>query len=244
MNITEVNYEDDSSTFFILKNSLNNILIGLDDSSTIIIDEIENKRTANNKVFIILLIFGSLLLLLALVLIIPLINKVKKNKQDVLDLFMHIKKHSANTELSRCRKFLGSFQTIQETEYIVEDQAQDDQDDQDEDATVGRLKKMQKDNRYGTSKRKSKRLILNLGIVVFQFIFIILIMEGFFVLNYFLSYSFLNEISSVTEELGLLIKRFPDDSLLLLADKYRSEERRVGKECKSGCSLLLAPAHV
>ena len=156
MTIPKINYHSDSTTFFVLKNSMNNVMNSLEYSSDGIVNEIDTIQRYNNIVFIILLSVASFALLLSFVLIIPVLNRIKKNKQDVLELFMHIKKHSANEELNRCRKFLGNIQSVQETEYIVEEQMQDDQEEVDADTTIGRLKKMQKDNKIGRASCRER----------------------------------------------------------------------------------------
>ena len=224
MNVTQVDDASDATVYFVTENSLNNVIVNLDISSGAIMDEIENTRKLNVVVFLILLCVASFALLLSTILLIPVINKVKKNKQEVLELFMHIKKQDANEELGKCRKFLGTFQANQETELIAAEGDEGQQEAGGEEGEVevsatDKLKKFDK-NRYGTSKRKFKRLVLNLGIVMFKFIFLILIMEGYFILNYFLSSTFLDRVSSLTDELNQLISRLPMHSFLLLIEKY------------------------
>ncbi len=225
MNITQVSDTTDATVYFVTQNSLNNVLVNLDISSGAIMDEIESTRKFNIMIFLILLCVASFALLLSTVLLIPVINKVKKNKQEVLELFMHIKKQDANEELGKCRKFLGTFQSNQETELIAaegeegqQEGAEEGGDTADPNAAAGKAKKFDK-NRYGTSKRKFKRLVLNLGIVMFKFIFLILIMEGYFIMSYFLSSTFLDRVSSLTDELNQLIGRLPTHSFLLLIEK-------------------------
>ncbi len=228
MNISQVDDTTDATVYFVTQNSLNNVIVNLDISSGAIMDEIESTRKLNITVFLILLGVASLALLLSTVLLIPVVNKIKKNKQEVLELFMHIKKQDANEELGKCRKFLGTFQSNQETELIAAEVDEGQQEGVEEGAepadpngnanSTDKYKKFDK-NRYGTSKRKFKRLVLNLGIVLFKFIFLILIMEGYFIMCYFLSSTFLNRVSSLTDELNQLICRLPTHSFLLLIEK-------------------------
>jgi len=223
MAISQVDDKTDATVYFVTENSLNNVIVNLDISSGAIMDEIESTRKFNVMIFLILLCVASFALVLSTVLLMPVINKVKKNKQEVLELFMHIKKGDANEELNKCRKFIGAFQANQETELIAaeaEEGQNEGGEEGDAETAAGRLKRLEKNRGYGTSKRKFKRLVLNLGIVLFKFIFLILIMEGYFVMNYFLSSTFLDRVSSLTEELNQLISRLPTHSFLLLIQKY------------------------
>ena len=221
MNISQVDDSTDATVYFVAENSLNNVIVNLDISSDAIMDEIESTRKFNITIFLILLCVASFALLLSTVLLMPVINKVKKNKQEVLELFMHIKKQNANEELNKCRKFLGTFQSNQETELIAAEAEEAQQEGAEEGENPGgKLKWTDKSRGYGSSKRKFKRLVLNLGIVLFKFIFLILIMEGYFVMSYFLSSTFLDRVSSLTQELNQLISRLPTHSFLLLIEKY------------------------
>ncbi|MDR3549638.1 MAG: hypothetical protein P4M11_15440 [Candidatus Pacebacteria bacterium] len=53
-----------------------------------------------------------------------------------------------------------------------------------------------------------------------KILFFMVIVEGFFILMYFMSQSFLNQVSRLVTELKLLISRAPTHSFLLLIEKY------------------------
>ena len=220
MNSTQVDDTQDSTVFFVTKNSLNNVIINLDLSSGAIMNEIENTKDLNVTIFLVLLCVASFALVFSTALLIPVINKVKKNKQEVFGLFMNIKKSQANIELNKCRKFLGNFQSVQDTELIApegEDDKQEAGEGQDE---INPKKRALGGNRELTTfRRKFKPLHLDLGVVLFKFIFLILIMEGYFIMSYFLSSTFLDRVSSLTTELNSLLSRLPTHSLLLLTEK-------------------------
>ena len=220
MNITQVDENEDATVYFVTKNSLNNVIINLDISSGAIMDEIDSTRRFNVTIFLVLLCVASFALLLSTVLLVPVINKVKKNKQEVLELFMHIKKQHANEELVKCRKCLAEFQQVQSTEINAAEAEDPQPDGQEEDPEATPGKKVPEKNRItGSGRRKYKRLTLNLGIVVFKFIFLILLMEGYFIMSYMLSSTFLDRVSSLTQELNQLISRLPTHSFLLLIEK-------------------------
>lgn len=87
--------DDQVSVFFVMQNCLNSVLEALKSSTDAIINESENSRESNMSIFLYLLIAASCSLFISLVFLIPVINKVKKNKQEVLELFTHknIDKH-------------------------------------------------------------------------------------------------------------------------------------------------------
>lgn len=70
----------DPTTFFIIKNSLNTILLALKSSTNAIIDESDKARSDNMAVFLYLLLAASCSLFLSLAFLIPVINKIKKGK--------------------------------------------------------------------------------------------------------------------------------------------------------------------
>lgn len=221
MNTTQVDDNVDATVFFVSKNSMNNVIVNLDISSGAIMNETEQTRQLNLTVFLILLCVASFALVLSTALLVPVLNKVKKNKQDVFELFMHIKKSEANQELKKCRNFLGTFQANQDTELIVADGEDEKQEGEDQEESTIHVKKGLLDNRgMPTFRRKYKKLSLNLGLVIFKFVFLILLMEGYFLMDFFLSTTFLSRVYSLTQELNQLISRLPTHSLLLLIEKY------------------------
>ena len=78
-----------------VKNCLNSIMESLKSSTQAIIDESDQNRKNNMNIFMYLLIAASCSLFISLVFLIPVMNKVTKNKQEVLELFTHkgIEKH-------------------------------------------------------------------------------------------------------------------------------------------------------
>ncbi len=81
--------------FFVMQNCLNSVLKALKSSTDAILQESENNRHQNMSIFLYVLIAASCSIFFSLLFLIPVINKVKKNKQEVLELFTHrnIEKH-------------------------------------------------------------------------------------------------------------------------------------------------------
>ena len=89
-------------------------------------------------------------------------------------------------------------------------------DEEEGESTTEKIKKMEKE--FSSSKRKFKKLALNLSIVILKFGFLLLIMEGYFFMIYLFSYTFLEKVISITTELDLLVSRYPIDSLILTGE--------------------------
>ena len=72
---------------------------------------------------------------------------------------------------------------------------------------------------YKKQKKKWKKININFGMLMLKFSVFLLLIESFFLFNYFISKQFLNEVSLLTKELRLLISRQPALINLLLMEK-------------------------
>ena len=210
LNISEI---IDPTVYFITENGLNTILVNLDKSSKGIVDEINKKMNRHNKGFIALVVVASISIFICATPIFMVVRHINKNKEYTLELFMLIKKKYANDELKRCKRFLGTIHTQQDADF----QNDDYQDDIDEDSNI----KMEgQDPRLENSKRKSKRLIHKMAMEVLKLGLFILIVEAYFIIDYMLAYTFRDKLLSLVDEFDKLSSRFPENSLLYLAQKY------------------------
>jgi hypothetical protein len=219
MEMSQVNHIYNPTVYFVVTNALNNVLINLENSSDAVLDEIEKSRKKKLKMFVILLCAASGIILISTALLIPILRKIKTNKQEVLELFMYIQRKQAHKELANCRKFLSSIQANQDTEFNAvegEDVQQEEEDPEAQEIA----KKLGTSDGYRLSKKQSKKLVLNLGLLIFVFFFLIFIMEGYFILDYFLSATFLSHVSSLTRELSFLFFRLSTDSLAIASLRY------------------------
>jgi hypothetical protein len=69
-----------STIFFIMQNCLNSVLQALKSSTDAILNESDNNQESNMSVFLYVLIAASASIFFSLLFLIPVINKVKKNK--------------------------------------------------------------------------------------------------------------------------------------------------------------------
>ena len=72
--------DEQVSIFFIMQNCLNSVLEAVNSSTEAILTESNDSRQSNIQVFLYLLIAASCSLFVSLVFLLPVINKVKKNK--------------------------------------------------------------------------------------------------------------------------------------------------------------------
>lgn len=214
MSIGEVDDTVEPSVTFVTENSVNNILAELNTSTEAIMDEIKKSIKGKKKVFIAFLCVASAAVALAVLIILPIVREGKRNKEEVYKLFMLIRKHTAHEQTNKCKKFLTTFQTNQETEYLGDDGTYEEGD---ADVTANSLHHKK---RYVTSRKKFKSLTLNFGFTIIKILFPAMIIEGYFILDYFLSHTFLKEVSSLAEELNALYSRMPANVLLLVAQRY------------------------
>ena len=92
------------------------------------------------QIFLVLMISASCSLLFSMLFLIPVIKKVKKNKQEVLELFLHrkIEKH-INEQLTVCRNFAQRFQTPNDNEQEMAEQ--EDANGEEANTLMKRMKK-------------------------------------------------------------------------------------------------------
>jgi len=224
MEYDQVDEDINPTVYFVCKNSLNGILMNLDKSTNAILDETSSMRDANVYIFLILLCVASASLTISTAILIPVIRNVKTNKQDVLELFMHVTKSIIDEELQKVKKFLSTFHINLETDMNAEREKTEEKQVEEEGKTAGPETHFKKGWERGHQSRKKqerfKRLALGIGMLSFKFLFIILLMESFFILTYFLSTTFLYRVSSLTKEMSQLISRLPQHGLFLLIVKY------------------------
>jgi len=219
MKVEDIDDNVNPTLYFIVINVINKLLLNLEASTSAIKKSIDSSRDTSAFIFLILLCVASATIVISAGVLVPIIRKVKGNKQDVLALFMIVKRADINEELKKCKKFNSTLQINLDMEI---NQLENEDEKEEEDEKEWRAKKAREDDRSGIKVRKRfKHLVIGLGMVAFKFSFVIVIMEGYFIITYFLSRTFLNQVLSLTTELSKLLMRLPDQSLLLLAIEYK-----------------------
>jgi hypothetical protein len=99
------------SLWFILMNSMNNILLSVRDSTEAILDDTRLISDENKHVLLILLLVASGCLLASMLIIMPVVTKVHQDKDKLLSLFLLIDQDDVKEQLKKCREFFTNFQT-------------------------------------------------------------------------------------------------------------------------------------
>jgi len=89
MNLSQIT-RNETAVFFVLTNSLNNILDSIHSSTSAILEESKNISVSVERTLLYLLIIASCSLFVSLCLIFPVATKVDKNKDELLRHFMLI----------------------------------------------------------------------------------------------------------------------------------------------------------
>eukprot|EP00347_Sterkiella_histriomuscorum_P007426 403348965 len=210
---------------FIQNNCLNTLLVALKESTTAIISATQSKTDSSKNLFLSLLVGVTCALFFAMAFLLPVINKAKKSKQNVLKLFLLKKVEKAiDDQLKLCRWFITKYQVQSENLGAVADggDGNDNIDDNMGGMSDKELKK-EKEELYSLKKQKKnkkwKKLNTNFGLLGIRVIVIVCILEAFFIVNYLVSDRFMNQVGSLTGELRLLISRQPLFAQILLVQK-------------------------
>lgn len=186
--------DSNPTTFFIVKNNLNSVLVALKKSTDAIIEESDNSKTFNMNIFLYLLISASCALCISVLFMIPVINKITKSKQEVIKLFTlkSIEKY-IDEQLKICRNFISTKlqQNNEQGENDIEGEDMNlnvnDKELQNELQNNKYLKRIKKKNKG----KKMKELSTNFGSTLLKFLLFLCIIEGYFLANYLLSNKFL-----------------------------------------------------
>ena len=222
--------EEEESVAYVLVNSFNNILQSIDKAIDEVLDKSHDTAKGDRRILLILLIVASLAIFFSICVIFPVVTTVRKNKEEMLCLFLEIPMRSIKDQLNKCRKF---FNTIRgEPEKITKENDPDfDEDLEDEEDLDMGGKKVESDKLLGNSekkssgrkKRKYKPYSTHKLLLIVKFLFFVVILEGYFCLSYFTSDSFLTRTLCLIEEVGIINQRSYSNSLL-----FYSQQELIG----------------
>lgn len=108
LNLTQF-VSSDMSIWFILKNCMNNILSAVTRSTQGILDDTKTLSNDNKQILMILLLVASGCLLASMIIIMPVVTKVHKDKDKLLSLFLQIDQNDVKEQLKRCKDFFSTF---------------------------------------------------------------------------------------------------------------------------------------
>jgi hypothetical protein len=216
MTIKEITKED-TSVFFILTNSLNNILSAINKSTDAILDETENISSLVDGALKIMLYVASGSLFLSICLIFPVATSVDKNKDELLRHFMLIDREDVKRQLEKCRIF---FNTMHDKEHVTnqnmediddEENKEDEGKDDENDPTAKEGKKTRQRSR---KNKMHKKFSTNFISLIIKFLIVLTILEGYFILCYFQSVKFLSIANELIKESGTITMRYFSNNFL------------------------------
>ena len=153
--------------------------------------------------------------------IIRIIIKADKKKENILIMFIEIPTKSIKVQINKCRKCFNNIRDTKEQdekiEYIEieeenkEEKNNEEKEDIDEEKKIDDSVELLNDDEthYKVRKvqRKFKPYTNNIVSLVMKLLFFILILEGYFILIYFKSLSFTSTMLNLIAELGLVSDR-------------------------------------
>lgn len=206
---------NDTSVFFIITNSLNNILSAITDSTNAILSETKNISDIVDLTLQILLYVASGSLFISICLIFPVATRVDKNKDELLRHFMLIDRDDVKKQLEKCRIFFNTMHdkehvTQQNLAEIEEEELKDEEGKEGEEGdTLGQgTGKVKKGQRQRSRKNKMhKKFSTNFISLLVKFLIVLTVLEGYFLLCYLRSGDFLRIINDLIQESGTITLR-------------------------------------
>lgn len=105
-----------TDVYFILTNSLNNILQSISNSTDAILNETVFISSKVEHALKILLYVASSILFVSICVILPVATKVDKNKDELLRHFTRIERDDVKKQLEKCRLF---FNTMHDKDHVT-----------------------------------------------------------------------------------------------------------------------------
>ena len=99
---------NNTSVFFIMYNSYNDLYIALLLSAEFYVKEVIDLAQSKDQIMLLLLIASSVLLIGSIAFMFPVIQNVNDSREKILLLFLDIPKKTAKTLTNKCEKFLTS----------------------------------------------------------------------------------------------------------------------------------------
>ena len=199
-----------TSVFFILANSMNSILTSIENSTQAILDENSHISEHVDSALRILLYVASGSLFVSICLIFPVATKVDKNKDELLRNFMLIDRDDVKKQLDKCRLF---FNTMHDKEHVTQqnmddiDEEESKQDEEGKNEGEGEEQTKQYKHQKRRKNKMHKKYSSNFLSLIIKFIVVLTVLEGYFLLSYFMSLSFLSKINDLILESGTITKR-------------------------------------
>ena len=224
--------------WFVLKNCMNNILSAVSSSTQGILDDTRTLSTNNKSILMILLLVASGCLLASMVIIMPVVTKVHKDKDTLLSLFLQVDQNDVKEQLKHCKDFFSTFHNDdkgaaqhadagfdfdeeEKKDDVPEEGKKDGDGKDDKSKTKGEegqkephSQSTQNRNRFSRKNKKLKKYSTNYIMLLLKFFVVITFLESYFLYQYFQSDNFLQRSLDMIHEAAVITNRSFSNFLL------------------------------
>jgi hypothetical protein len=190
-NITQNN----SDVYFVEYNLFNDYYMALRNSTQHYVLELMDRATQKKNTFLILLIISAVTLFAAVLVLFPVLHSVNKTREEVLSLFLDIPEKTVKMLYTRCENFISTLQVGEDEDVISEvDEESMDKGQEDDDA-LQEYQPRKKRKRFKNSGKSQRNFYL-------KFLIGALILEAYYIYNYYMSQSLLTDLSQLIPEIN------------------------------------------
>eukprot|EP01022_Parablepharisma_sp_SALTPOND_P016263 TRINITY_DN2359_c0_g1_i1.p1 TRINITY_DN2359_c0_g1~~TRINITY_DN2359_c0_g1_i1.p1 ORF type:complete len:1978 (-),score=184.73 TRINITY_DN2359_c0_g1_i1:941-6763(-) len=207
------------SVTFILDNALNSILSRLEGSLGALLDETQETAHKNQNTLLIFLFVASGALILTISVVMPVVVKIRKNKQELLCLFLEIPIKKAKGQLEKCHLFCRMIHGENE----VERQEFDDDEKNNQDKKFNEETDLLLDDgknsltgnatEHPKKRRKFKPYSAEILSLIIETIVVIFVLEAFFLYNFLRAMWLTETVTHLMNEVGSIANRMTSNEI-------------------------------
>ncbi|CAD8112154.1 unnamed protein product [Paramecium primaurelia] len=183
---------NDIDVNFVLFNSLNSLVFQLRAFSTLYANELRIKSENNKDTFLLILSISAAALGVGLFIMLIAIVSVNKTIEEILVIFIDIPDKMIKYLFNRAENFISNLQMGEDDDLISE---MDEIEKENQNELNKQLKAKRKRKKYKNTNKEQRNFTL--GILI-----IILLAQGYFILNYLLSKTFLTDLNQMIPEIN------------------------------------------
>ncbi|CAK66138.1 unnamed protein product (macronuclear) [Paramecium tetraurelia] len=190
-NIANISMKD-IDVKFVLYNSLNSLIYQLRLFSTMYANELRIKTQNNGETFLLILGVSAAAIGLGLIIMIIAMISVSKNQEEVLAMFLDLPDKTVKYLYNKSENFISNLQMGEDDEMMSEI---DDGEKEEQEELNKTLKTKRKKKKFKNTNKDQRNFI-------FGIFFVLSVTQGYFVLNYILSNTFLTNLDQMIPEIN------------------------------------------
>lgn len=184
-----------SDLYFINYNTFNAYYQGILKSSGFYVKELDDRTNSKLSVFLIFIIIAGVLVILGVLIMIPCLWRVNKQKEEILGLFFDIPEDNVKYLYSKCEKFISNLQVGEDEDEMSEM----------DDVSVNKNQAKEEDGAESVLRKRRKKFKTNCKANKW-FIFLIVVfgvgVMGYFGQNYWKNSVLLSNFNSMVKEVN------------------------------------------